>query len=289
MSGQDSYQVGYYVVCVIDVLGQKEKLALWSRLPLDGSLTPDLLWGLKKTAGVVIGFAEVFERYFATVAECTMPDIQAKASPQERTKHARFRSCDLRTQQFSDTFVFYAPLANEHGDLSPVAIHRMIGACSTALLTSLAAMVPVRGGITIGTGLELKESNFYGPALAEAHFLESRVAEYPRVVASPQVIRFLDDLIHATGADEITRMMGELAKDCRKQFVLDVENIWMVDFLNLDIPPSGSADAIRSAILWSKAFVESEANRFREQGTQKLADRYDKLKSYFDSRMSRWL
>lgn len=290
MRDADEYNLQYYVVCVIDVLGQWEKLAQWSEMPLDGVLSPELIGALKNTVGTVLGFKEVFEKYFSQVSQCIISDKVALLPPKEQLLFQRYRDCVLKTQRFSDTFVFYAPLQNSFGDLSVVQVHQILGACSSAMLTSLAARIPVRGGVTIGTGIEIEDLNLYGPALAVAHFLESRIAEYPRVIVSPEVLRFLDMMEGNADAGELERIMSGMAKECRKLVTIDADRRWIVDYMGPGVLENLPVDdTFQKAIGIAYGFACSEAERFRVEGNSKLALRYASLQRYIESRMKLWI
>ncbi|MHC4066258.1 MAG: hypothetical protein ACYSUI_17415, partial [Planctomycetota bacterium] len=167
MTQRGEFALAYHAVCLIDVLGQKDNLAGWGDLPADGQLSQKHVQALKNTVGVVLDFQEHFESYFREVGQCAMPDLLAALPPDKQELYWRITECALGIQQFTDTFVFYAPLRTAHGDVSVAPVYRMLGACCLAMQLSLAARTPVRGAITIGAGMELGERNFYGPALAE--------------------------------------------------------------------------------------------------------------------------
>ena len=65
---------GYHVVCYIDVLGQKQKLARWTKLPENGQITPDFVDAIQQTAGTVLGFRDQFKIHFKQLGKCTIPD-----------------------------------------------------------------------------------------------------------------------------------------------------------------------------------------------------------------------
>ena len=46
---------------------------------------------------------------------------------------------------------------------------------------------PLRGGIDVGLGLEITADEVYGPALERAHYLESRLADYPCVLVGDEL------------------------------------------------------------------------------------------------------
>lgn len=168
----DSISVRYYILCLVDLLSQRSHLARWSTLPSNGTLTPELIQGIKKTVGSVHGIKKNFCDFFAQLNTRHAPP--RPVTPEQAVKYLRCRECKLSVQQFSDTIIFYSPVVNSHGDFSAEAFYRTIAACALILNFSLAGKAPLRGAVCIGPGLELEPNNFYGPALARAHHLEAR-------------------------------------------------------------------------------------------------------------------
>jgi hypothetical protein len=289
MNQPDSLALGYYVVCLIDVLGQKETLAQWRELPIDGRLAPEHVQGLRKTVGAVLELQRLFKGFFAHVARCTMPEVYAQVSAEQREQYDRFKDCRLGIQQFSDTFVFYAPVLNAHGDVSAIGPYRMLGACAMAMLVSLAGRTPIRGAITIGLATELSEGNLYGPALAEAHHLECEVAKYPRVVVSPTISRFLNDVRLNENGGRVQHLMRKMAVDCLPMIATDDDGHEIVDFAGDTVRQAVSTGAVRRlAIRKAFDFACAETKRFGKAGNMKLAERYQRLQRYMAPRMAIW-
>jgi hypothetical protein len=289
MKDTNGYSLQYYVVCVIDVLGQQSRLAQWRELPLNGLLDAKLISALKNTLGIVLGFKDIFERYFKEVSQCTMPDRIAALSEEQQALYKRYRDCTLKTQQFSDTFVFYAPLQNVFGDLSVIQVHEILGACSMAMLISLAARIPVRGGMSIGVGTEIEDHGFYGPALAEAHYLESKKAKYPRIVLSSRVPQLLRTIEANAAKGVIERMMSGMAKECLNMIAMDSDGVWIVDYMGTGMKKYlPLIQELNRAVFCAHAFVCSEADRFRAEENDLLATCYERLRSYIESRLELW-
>ncbi len=287
-TGNDDFFVSYHVVCLIDLLGQKEKLANWAKLPPDLQPTPEFIHAIKQTAGTIVSFQEQFEEFFH---QCDKPDEWVEAlSQDEKNRYYRYRECRLITQQFSDTFVFYAPMPNSHKDVSVFPLRRILSTCCWLMTRSLAAGIPLRGAICIGTGMELAERNFYGPALAEAHYLESKVTKYPRILISTDAAQFAQGNAGFSQNVIIETMMKELAIICRSLLCRDVDGKVIVDFLG-----QGAFDYMEEVdlgyISWvEKAyrFVKSETLRFQQEKNEKLAPRYAALQEYMEARLSIW-
>ncbi len=290
MSGKDDdYFLGYHVVCLIDVLGQKQKLAQWAELPDDRQVTPDFIKALKDTIGTVLTFRDQFIQFFEQLGQCTMPDKLTALPSEKQKQYHRFKECRVKVERFSDTFVFSSPIPNTHGDASITPLYRILAACCMAMFWSLAAKTPVRGAISIGTGAELEDESFYGPGLAEAHYLESEVAGYPRVVVSNSVRQFLADGQVYSSDREVAEIMKQIAGTCRSFICQDVDGCWIVDFLDKELrdllgPDLKGGDTVRMAY----EFVRSEALRFRNAGNSKLAVRYYLLQQYIESRLPIW-
>ena len=289
MTHRKEFTVAYHAVCLIDVLGQKDNLAAWGDLPVDGQLLPKQVQALKKTSGTVLQLREWFEDFFHHAAQCTMPDL-LDALPQDKQRmYLRIKECTLNIQQFSDTFVFYAPLPTAHGDVTVVPLYRMLGACCLAMQLSLAARMPVRGAITIGAGMELDERNFYGPALAEVHHLESEVAQYPRIVVAAQVKRFLAKAKASRDDSILAQSMRQTAGVCESFLCDDTDGYQIVDFVGQGVRRvTGSDSDMRSVAQRAHAFVHGEYERFQSEGNEKLQERYARLMRYMEQRLPLW-
>lgn len=292
----DNTYFGYHVVCLIDVLGQKQKLARWATLPQGGNITPEFIQALKETVGAVMAFRKGFMDFFALASQCTMPERLAASSKEFQERYQRFKECTVKVERFSDTFVFSSQISNTYGDASIAPMFRLLSACCTAMIWSLAGKTPVRGAITVGAGAELEDGSFYGPALAEAHHLESEVAGYPRVVVSPTALDFLAPGQVYSAEPTIARIMAKLADTCRSMIYQDTDGHWIVDFLGkgmreLHAPGKEFLIAAKMANDFAKIaydFVRSEEARFQAAEQAELAQRYGRLKQYMESRLCIW-
>ncbi|MHC4476271.1 MAG: hypothetical protein ACYTEL_11535 [Planctomycetota bacterium] len=275
-----------YVVCLVDVLGQKDQLAKWMSWPEDGALQANASRAWRKSVGVVRRFKERFLKAFDQMSSCTIPGTLAAASPCEQAIYQRYKNCQVSVQQFSDTFVFYTPLVTPGGDSSVVGTFRILGACCIAMLPSLCERVPVRGGITIGLASELDPGSLYGPALNEAHYLESEVAQYPRVVVSDQISKLIaSDRTYSNDA-EVNKRLLSLASNARRLICSDTDGQLILDYLGpgvRDLLPR--EPAIVLGVTAAYAFVHSETRRFEQEQNAKLASRYRQLQRYFVSRL----
>lgn len=308
----DHITVGVYAVCLIDILDQKRKLASINDIPLEAST--QFIAALKDTVGVVESFRDLFQRCFLEyTSSCSPEDSYERYSqplPQSHThtlpplneaKKAAYRrimESPLNIQQFSDTFVFYSPLATLHGDISPNPLYLMILASASAMMISLAAGHPIRGAIHIGRGVELAENNFYGPALAEAYHIENHVAQYPRIVVSKNVLGFFQKGVFSKDA-AINQFMKMCATKCQQFLSQDSDGEYIVDFMGRamrSIPESSHPDTL-DAMQKAYSYVSKERTHFQSQNNDhkkvsrkksSLAERYDALYQYMTRNISQW-
>lgn len=282
-------RVGMHVVCLLDILGQKQKLAKWPAFPNGSAPSSEFVAALKQTLGTLIAFRDQFERFFRTVSESTLGVQLDRLTPAQLEEYLRYKQCDLHVQQFSDTFVFFAPIGNNHGDVSAIGLHNILGACCVAMIVSLAARNPLRGAITVGMGVEHEKDNFYGPALAEAHALESEAAKSPRIVVSPRVNEFIGELLANPAATGIESKMKTVAAICKKMITVDSDGISIIDFIGPGVHESHrGSDAIRMSITLARSFVDEQVREYDRTGDEKLLRRYANLQSYLESRAALW-
>ncbi len=281
---------GYHVVSIIDLLGQKDHLLKWADFPKDGQITPELQAAVDRSAGAVHWLSEMFVAFFKDTKECAMPETFDALSPEQQTPYRRFSGGEPLKERFSDTFLFHSPIANTHGDESILPLCRILLTCGRTMIGSLADRIPLRGAVTIGTGV-MFDDGFYGPALAEAHHLENEIADSPRIVVSTRIPSFLDETRNFSQDPWIERVSRETATWCRRLLCTDIDGQVIVDFLGeatketfRDRNKKEATQKVQKAY----DFVCEEASRFRAEHNEKLTRRYDHLQEYMKSRLPLW-
>jgi len=290
-----------YVVCVLDLLGQKDKLKEWDELPLAPPLPPAFINGMKSTIGPVSVFKKSFLEFFKAQQSSTVFTDAALAlmTDEEQAQYHRQRDIQLGVEQFSDTFVFYAPIANTAGELQVLPVYAILGACCMAMLMSLAIKVPFRGGVHIATGIKDPELSFYGPALAVAHQLESEIAQYPRVVVSPAVVAWVRQELpnnYCPRLDSWARGMLDISRNFL--YVDRYDNNATVDWLGRGFRQLVGAAAYPitlGTLRKAHDFVGQTAQSFEQRAATdknprdvKLAKRYHLLYHYMLNRLPEW-
>lgn len=287
---QVTVEVCDHIVCMMDLLGQKDQLAKWSVMPTDDVLTPEMMEAIEASAGAVHWFRTNFEQYFYEVNKPTIPESLLQTLPDfRRAQYNRVRNLALHSHSFSDTFLFYAPLQTSKKENTILPLFGMLFACCWGMLTSLAAERPLRGGLALGVGLELPGHNFYGPALAEAYQLESRVADYPRVAVAGDVIARLEDARSITtyypDDDFLQRASSRAADGCLQLLRRDVDNYWIVDYMSPFARQLFAHVCLPFDEYLAKArhFANEQRVRFARDGDSRKRDLYDKLCAYLQA------
>ncbi|UYV11951.1 MAG: hypothetical protein NCW75_11665 [Phycisphaera sp.] len=281
-----------HIVCLLDLLGQKHHLTDWSVMPLDDVLTDSMKDAIYKTADIIWHYRHQLTHYANEFNKPTIPKELISTLPVEQQDfYYRVRDTRLRTQQFSDTFLVYAPLQTSKRERTVLPVFGVLFGCCLTMLQSLASGIPVRGGIDVGVGIELSESNFYGPSLATAHYLENKIARYPRIVVCENAVSMLDAIIdgtsHFIGQDELLNEISRrAAEDCRALLTQDDDEEWIIDYLGphvsevfkrLPIEPLEMNTLRMSA----HAFAQKELARFQQLADETHAARYSRLCAYF--------
>ena len=292
-SGGEMAMFGPHIVALIDFLGQSSELAKWDFIP--NTVTETAVWvpAVRSTIGRVLMWREEFERRFTEYQkslDAYEQSFSTAALPEKLKQFNEFRQTTLHHQHFSDTLIFYSPLQNEHGYWQISNVVGFLVVCGTLFLGSLTTSTPLRGAIEVGMLSRFPTGDPYGPGLAKAHYLESKVADYPRIVVGPTLLSYLDWLQNHSDRDAPAQANRVVAAQCRDHITKDADGQWIVDYLsdtfaNAGGNPTGWHQMQREAF----AFVTAEQARFAagtDTGSQKLARRYTRMVDYFRSRGS---
>ncbi|MGC8541940.1 MAG: hypothetical protein ACP5QA_15125 [Phycisphaerae bacterium] len=298
----DQITIKPYFVLLIDILGQQRHLQSW-RAHKSAQLLqipPALKQSIKNSAGVIYDLRKDFLNFFESRLRVRQQSALSKIN-QLLLPHQKYqdRYNDLtqpllKLSQFSDTFVAYSPAATPQGDFSVGALFLLVGCACLLLPYYWERNVPLRGALVIESAGEFPDIGFYGPALAKAHYLESKVASHPRIVVSEDIWRLVnsprpettDPLALATR--DLLRQIGELlGSDCDGKRIIDYLGKGSAQMF------SGSlAAAIKSAHTNVNAQAAQHAQALKTNPknpeNKKLADRYAALKCYFDRNIHHW-
>ncbi|NQT21847.1 MAG: hypothetical protein HQ579_00230 [Candidatus Omnitrophica bacterium] len=282
----------WYLLSFIDVLGQKEAFQGIENQPLTDN-HPQLIEAHKQTAFFVetlrAGFKDFFDAY--TVEK----EFLVKVPSEKMDEFKAMLKSNLEHHRFSDSIQAYVCLhTDKYHSNAMNGVFGTLLACGGMLLLSLASKKAFRAGIEVGLGTELDNGEIYGPVLYKAYELESKVAEYPRIVVGRELINYLTTLANASAKiPEQTKEDFEwcklMAMKCLKMIIRDLDGVPILDYLGKDFLQSineNSEQAKKFEEVLSQAFqfVESEYKKRKQVGDKKLALRYYLLLNYFKTK-----
>jgi hypothetical protein len=266
-----TYRLGYHLTIYLDVQGQREKFK-GLRLPKTSEQHAAVQEVLKDTAGFVVGLRASFRKNFEA--------FEAGISGKKGHLQPRFVG-------FSDSFVVSVPLAPVNGDMEPmVRIYSALSSASTIMMTALASKHAVRGGIEVGLGVEIGPEEIYGTALGDAYELESKRARYPRVLIGKTFWEYLG----AAGREFSARKSDALCAMVQK--IMDLiaveDGERYLDYLGDVMAQLSKPGEAMIMVQPGYDFIVSEHEKFVAAKNEKLADRYGKLRDYYESRLALW-
>jgi hypothetical protein len=273
-----SLKLGHHLVAFLDVLGQRDKFR-GLQLPTNAAEEERVKQVLRQTAGFVLDLRRVFHKQFEV--------FEKGAGMGAHTKEP------LRPNfvGFSDSFVTSVPLRNDGGDLVRVAtVFSALAAAAIVMLTSLASKHPLRGGIDVGLATEIGPGEIYGTALERAYVLESKVAQYPRIVIGDELVKYLNSVLaeFSKGETPVAKAISVITQKIMGLIATDTDGKRILDYLGTVVVESSAPEDKNHMVQPAYEFVLAEQKRLTAEGDAELIKRYALFRSYFESRLSLW-
>lgn len=277
--GEENYTLGWHLVAFLDVLGQREKFRQL-RLPKTPEEYLAVQEVLRGTAGFVSNLRAVFQNQFEAF-EAGLVNSQLGV---EKLFHPNFLG-------FSDSFIASVPLRNKDEHLAPnIRMFSTLSAACIVMLTSLASKHALRGGIDVGLATELSQGEIYGSALERAYLLESREADYPRVLIGDELWRYLS--LGLTETEKLTTpaavFLGKLIRREMELTTLDADGRRILDYLGPGIANISTPSQANTLVKPAYQFVLDQQDHWLSKGNTRLSGRYAILRQYFESRLPLW-
>lgn len=272
---------GFYLVAFVDILGQKHVLDNFDKAMSPGChiKESDLIQRIQESFGVVekfkIGFLSFLEQF------CKISHIPS-LPPNLQEKFEKIRKTNFKLKRFSDSFTFYIPLFDDDFPVPTNSIYAVMASIAVQSLLQLASGHPIRGGIDIGFGAEIDDL-FYGPGLFRAYYLESKVAEYPRVVVGNKLIDYLNSHLYSKGTNIYDIANKKLASDCLHLIERDNVGISFIDLFAPEIVKMNKEISEIRIYQDASDFVQKCILEFKDN--PKLLARYKILAKYFKTNL----
>lgn len=279
-NSDDDLMFGWWAVAFLDLVGMKRALAAADHMPdqQNAQAVQALFAKLRQSFGAI----QLFHKSATELVRPPQDTASSIASLtlEQRAEFDALTSHRIRILRWSDSVILYMPLESSEGHFPPHGVHHLLRVCAQLQLTFLAAGLPIRGGIDVGTGIE-DDGQLFGPALAKAYQLESKAAGYPRVVVGPEFRTYVASLAARSGETPDARLTRTIASNMHALVRKDFDNEWSVHFLAepcRDFSPLVATTLIPSA----EIFCRDELQRHRETPDEKLSAYYAALVRYFD-------
>ena len=272
------YVLENYLVTFLDVLGQSDKFEQL-RLPRTEEEHAAVQEVMRDTVRFVSDLRARFGIQFDAFEAGLLKD-----QPSVKKFHPAFVG-------LSDSFVTSVPIRNEDQHLTPnIRMFSALAAACIVMLTSLASNHALRGGIDIDLATEMAPGEVYGTALMRAYRLESRVADYPRIMIGEGLWKYLS--VGQQVMENPSTEVGVFLKDLiQKQMALITEDSDGKRILNylgsgiVSVAKQGQADIL---VKPAYQFVLDEQQRWLLVGDTKETGRYAILRQYFEERLPLW-
>jgi hypothetical protein len=286
---QDTEQVfhyGFHCVAFLDILGQRRKLLQLAPIPKKDEETTKLL---RETAGNVI---RLRRRLAACFEGFGKPTLYLNMLPPDARKRILNARRSLRSRNIGDSIIMEISfLGDEDGCASLIGVYGCIASCCILHLVGLSTKCPIRGGIDVGLGLnisELGEPEVYGPVLGTAYNLESKLADYPRILVSNGLIAYLEQAARLPQTTPLGRLANSLAAECKLFITPDTDGKPMLDFLGQKMATLSTAEERRNQFAGINECIAEQKQMAQAESDSKLLARYDRLAAYVERRSALW-
>lgn len=279
----DGIHFGDHVIGLIDILGERSRLAAWDFFPTTEPRKQEFLSAAQDSFGVILQWRKRLREWASswhTIGK--IPPEYAESLPDRGEGFSASQAFELGFMQFSDTMVSFTPVVNTAGAAPLGGVCSIIYTHAMAMLLGLNIGTPLRGALHVGMVGIFPEGDIYGPALACAHEMESKVAAYPRIVVSKELVDYIGEHAENTQDSPQARANRLTAAHCLAMITMDTDGLWIIHYLSKDETLGLRASpAIQTMQQQARQFVRSELNRFRDVGDAKLHGRYQRLMTYF--------
>ena len=281
----DGWQASNYCIGFLDLLGQRNAMRGQSLLPSIGSIEDRQAFSsvIRETIGVIFRLQKGADEMLRGALERD-PNSPFRAALSEDQKPIwdQMHKTRVHQQRWSDGLVFFTSLSDPEIKCRMGGIFWIIAQAGCHCFLGLAGKQPVRGAIDVAWGVELRPGELYGPAVACAYELESEVAKHPRIVVGQRVIEVLEECRRVQATNFFTAYDRVLAEKSLEFLKRDDDGVWIVDYLNGHFRAAVTQGQHLEMYRLARAFAAQQLAEHAAAGDKKLAERYERVVSYFD-------
>lgn len=277
-----------YALAFIDLLGQQNELKGCGLLPaFNTSEAKDEFFSVvKNTIASVHDLQSSCEEMFKAYSSDAF-SLRHEVPADKRGIYDALKKTNIKMQRWSDGLVAYISLGDPTVAVPIKGLFGLLATCGTMCLVGLGKKRPLRGGLEVAWGVELRDGEIYGCAVARAYNLESKIAQYPRIVVGPNLIVYIQECAAASGDDYLAMFNRKMAGICIEMLVQDNDGHFIINYLGAAFAQYVAPD--NSAVLVAKAyeFVIEQSEKWRNEKNTTLSLRYTALRDYFEHHMKR--
>lgn len=274
---------GYWLVAFVDLLGQKEAFLRTDYIPnaKDPEKVKAFIEEVRASTGVIRGMRKILASFRTGMSGADTGAFDDL--PREKREIAeRLRGTRIREFRMSDGVILACPLSPEDGHFPIRGVYEVLATCAVLISVQLAAGRPIRGGIDVGTGMEI-DGELFGASLVKAYVLESTHAKYPRLAVGQDLINYLTTCTQSPMPGVEGQFERNTAESILRLLRRDFDQRWIVDYAGpkaremlprlVDMLEPGKAFAQRTR--------DDLLRRHDEEG-RKLFERYSTLVRYLE-------
>jgi len=239
---------------------------------------------LRDCIGSIITLQERAESILKPLLEPNLDSpFRASLEPEEIPIWDEMQSTHISTQRWSDGLVSFSPLGDTDIECRSNGIYGVICFSGIMCFLGLASGRPVRGAVETAWGVEIHKGELYGAVVARSYEIESKVAQYPRIVVGPETIKFLEALSKNDAQDIYSRNDQSLAKLCLNMLIQNADGHWMIHYLGKTFRFSVTTESHATFYTKAMKYITDQLSEYRKNKDTKLAFRYANLMQYFEA------
>ena len=187
-----------YCISFVDILGQRDEYKGEGFLPQSKNEIEFFLNKIKKTINPIYTLQKDSSKYWerALSYKGTLKNTLSEA---QQKQYDQIREIKVNQQRWSDGMVFFVALNQENVKCPITGVFYILGVVGGLCFVGLSRKHPIRGSLDISWGVELHPGELYGAAVANAYEIESKVAQYPRIVIGERVVDYLNSCLQNPG------------------------------------------------------------------------------------------
>jgi len=284
-SVEDNRSISNYCACFIDLLGQKDALKGQGVLPVfeNEEHEKEFYKVVSESVGTIEKLQMQAEEF--RQKSTSTYSIRDQLSSGEQELYDEMKKATAKQQRWSDGLVFYCSLENRTIKCPMNAMYEIFLLSGILCFLGLANKKPIRGAIEISWGVELHDNELYGAVVANSYELESKVAQYPRIVIGQETINFLNSYLAEPEdvEDKLFSYNRNLAQTCLNMTAIDQDGFYVLNYLGNEFTQNVTHNVSKELYKLAFSFICEQLEFHRSNRNTKLALRYTWLKGYFSN------